>query len=58
MEYLEDRSMVKTAEDFIMLGASSSSLSGKVYLVRCGKAEPVKRKQWLLEQLKTMRQGK
>jgi Family of unknown function (DUF5329) len=55
MEYMEGRNMVKTTEDFIIQGASSSSMSGKAYLVRCGKAEAVESKQWLLEQLKTMR---
>ena len=58
MEYMEDRNMVKTTEDFVLLGASTSSMSGKAYLVRCGKAEAVESKKWLLDQLKAMRQAK
>ena len=58
MDYMEGRNIVKTTEDFIIKGASSSSMSSKAYLVRCGKSEAVESKQWLLEQLKTIRQGK
>ena len=58
MEYMESRKLIKTTEDFIIQGASSSSMSGRSYLVRCGKAETLESKQWLMEQLKAMRQGK
>jgi Family of unknown function (DUF5329) len=54
-EYLEGKSLVNSAEDFISLGASTSSSSGKPYLVRCGSSQPVESKVWLQEQLKTIR---
>ncbi|MFP8778349.1 DUF5329 family protein [Hydrogenophaga sp. RWCD_12] len=58
LEYLEDKDLVKTTEDFITLGASTSSSSGKAYQVRCGDAVAVESKVWLLEQLKSVRRGK
>jgi hypothetical protein len=58
LESLEGRKMIKTTEDFINLGASSSSTSGKAYMVRCGKTDAMESKQWLQEQLKAMRQTK
>ncbi len=58
LEYLEGKSLVKTADDFILLGASTSSSSGKPYMVRCGEAAPVESQVWLQEQLKVLRQGK
>lgn len=58
LEYLEDKNMVKSAEDFIKLGASSSSISGKPYLVRCGSTPAVESKLWLQSQLTANRQAK
>ena len=58
LEYLEGKNLVKSAEDFINLGASTSSSSGKAYLVRCGSAQAVESKAWLLSQLSTLRQAK
>ena len=58
LEYLEGKNLVKSAEDFINLGASTSSSSGKPYLVRCGSAQAVESKAWLLNQLSTLRQAK
>lgn len=57
LEYLEDKDLVKTTEDFIALGASASSASGKAYLVRCADAPAVESRVWLLEQLKAVRRG-
>lgn len=58
LEYLESKSLVKTAEDFIQLGAATSSSSGKPYLVRCGTAPAVESKAWLQARLVELRQGR
>lgn len=58
LEYLEGKNLVKTAEDFIQLGASTSSYSGKPYLVRCGTAPAAESKVWLLSQLTAIRHAK
>lgn len=58
LEHLERKSLVKSSEDFISLGASTSSSSGKTYLVRCGSAQPVESRTWLGEQLSVQRQRK
>lgn len=55
LDYLEGKSAITTTEQFIDLGASGSSMSGKPYQVRCGAAAPVSSKQWLLERLKVIR---
>lgn len=55
LEYLEKKDLVKSAEQFIELGASASSSSGKPYLVRCGTAAPVESKAWLGAELKAIR---
>jgi Family of unknown function (DUF5329) len=58
LEYLEKKEMVKTAEDFIKLGASTSSLSGNPYLVRCADGQSVESKRWLQDKLKMIRESK
>ncbi len=58
LDYLEGKGLIHTTEEFIQAGASTSSMSGQPYLVRCGTAQPVESKTWLLEQLKVVRQGK
>jgi len=55
LEYLEDRGMVQTTEQFIERAASGSSMSGQPYLVRCGNGAPVQSGQWLRSQLQDMR---
>jgi hypothetical protein len=55
LEYLEDRNLVQTTEQFIDRAATGSSLSGKPYLVRCGSAQPVESRTWLTQQLKALR---
>ncbi|HJV93476.1 MAG TPA: DUF5329 domain-containing protein [Azonexus sp.] len=55
LEYLERRNAVGRTEQFIELGASTSSFSGKPYLVKCPNADPVASSEWLLTQLKTIR---
>ncbi len=53
--YLENKNLIKSAEDFIELGASASSSSGKAYQVKCGNASVVESKVWLSEKLKALR---
>ncbi|MFO1313055.1 MAG: DUF5329 domain-containing protein [Burkholderiales bacterium] len=55
LEYLEDRGAVSSAEQFIELAASSSSVTGQPYLVRCGNDAPVPSGKWLLGQLQAVR---
>lgn len=54
--HLERRSAIGTAEDFIALGASESSMSGRPYRVRCADAEPVDARSWLQRRLDALRQ--
>lgn len=55
LKYLERDHEVGSTEQFIAQAATSSSFSGKPYLVRCAGAEPVESAQWLGGQLKTER---
>jgi hypothetical protein len=55
LQRLEERGAVRTAEDFVELAASNSSMSGTTYLVRCGTGEPVASGAWLMAKLKLMR---
>lgn len=55
LDYLEKKSLVKRTEDFIEGAASSSSMSGKAYQVRCAGASPVDSGGWMRSQLKAIR---
>ncbi|KQV52922.1 hypothetical protein ASC95_09025 [Pelomonas sp. Root1217] len=55
LDYLEGKDMVQTAEQFIERGASTSSTSGKPYLVRCAGKAPVESAQWLKAELQQVR---
>ena len=55
LAYLEDRGAVQTAEQFIDLAASNSSMTGEPYLVRCAGGAPVQSRVWLSAQLKALR---
>ena len=55
--YLLDRRQVGSAEDFITLAASKSSISGESYRVRCGDAPPVPSAEWLGTELVRLRAG-
>lgn len=57
LKYLEDRGAVQSAEQFIELAATASSMSGQPYLVRCGDGTPIPSAAWLLSQLQVMRSG-
>lgn len=55
LDYLEGKGMVHSTEQFIELGASTSSSSGKDYQVKCGTAEAQPSAGWLRRQLEQMR---
>jgi hypothetical protein len=46
-EMLAGSDRINSAEDFIEQAATSSSLSGRPYQVRCGGGEPIASSQWL-----------
>ena len=52
------RDDIGTTEEFIEYSATKSTMSGKFYLVRCGSADAVKTKEWLLKELKRFRENK
>ena len=54
-QWLVGRDRIRTAEDFIELAATRSSLSGKEYAVRCAGEAPVSSNSWLSEQLRRYR---
>jgi hypothetical protein len=55
LKYLEDRGMVRSTEQFIELAGSSSSTTGKPYLVKCGGGAAVESGTWLRSQLDVLR---
>jgi hypothetical protein len=55
-KYLLKKDMVKTAEDFIRLGATESSVSHEPYKVRCGEQEQLSQA-WLSAELIRYRQA-
>lgn len=54
-DYLADKGRIGTAEDFIEMAATRSSMSGKPYLVKCGAQLPVHSADWLGARLKEVR---
>ena len=57
-DYLLRKHMISTAESFVELGATGSSMSGKPYQVRCaGDAAPVPSSTWLSAELQRYRKG-
>lgn len=57
LDYLEKKNLVKRTEDFIEGAASSSSMSGKAYQVRCAAGKAVESEGWMRSQLKVIRGG-
>lgn len=51
--FLDD---IKTAEDFIRLSASKSTISGKPYTVKCKEQPTITSEEWLMQELIRMRQ--
>ena len=58
LQYLEDRNLVQTTEQFIDRAAAQSSMSGKPYQVRCGNEAPMESRTWMTKELKAMRAAK
>ena len=54
-DYLRRRDLVASAEQFIERAATSSSMSGKAYSVRCPGQAAVPSAQWLGARLSTLR---
>jgi|TARA_B110000116_G_C16793765_1_gene565370 hypothetical protein len=54
-DYYEDD--IETAEDFIRLSASKSTMTRRAYTIECPEQSPVTSASWLLEQLAKYRQG-
>lgn len=55
LDYLAGKEAVASSEQFITLGASRSSISGRPYRVKCADAAPVDSGIWLIEQLQAVR---
>lgn len=55
LNYLIDKKKVDGTEQFIALAATSSSMSGKEYQVKCGAAQPVPSGTWLKTELQAIR---
>ncbi|RYG35742.1 MAG: hypothetical protein EON93_06125 [Burkholderiales bacterium] len=56
-DYLLKKKLVTSTESFIELAATKSSMSGKAYQVRCGKAAPVSSQSWFTNKLTGLRSG-
>ena len=54
-DYLLARDKLGSAEDFISLAATRSSMSGEAYAIRCGSTTPVPSAQWLEAELRRIR---
>jgi len=54
-DYLLRRKLVTSTESFVDLAATKSSMSGKAYQVRCGKAAPVSSQSWFTSKLRELR---
>jgi hypothetical protein len=55
LDYLEKRDLLTTADSFIALAATKSSMSGKPYQVRCPGEAAVPSSEWLGTQLEQIR---
>lgn len=53
--YLAERGRLGSAEEFVSLAASKSSITGEPYLIRCGAAAPVTSAAWLDGELRKVR---
>ena len=57
-QYLLDKGMVASSEDFIERAASESSMSGIAYRVRCGSNPAVNSVDWFGAELEKYRKGR
>lgn len=55
LDYLTARDAVHSTEAFIEMAASSSSLTGQPYRVKCGAEAPVESRRWLEARLAVIR---
>ena len=55
LDYLIDKGAVVSTEQFIERAATKSSVSGRVYQVRCGSNPPVPSSAWLHSELQDLR---
>jgi hypothetical protein len=56
-KYAYARSRVRSAEDFIRLAASRSSMTGEPYVVRCGSTRSLS-EDWLMDELRRYRKDR
>ena len=56
-DYVENKTSAKTAEEFIDLAASKSSITGDPYQVKCAGQNSVPSSVWLLKQLDEIRKS-
>lgn len=55
LDYMVERKMLGSADEFIAHAATGSSMSGKPYLIRCGSGEATPSADWLRAELRRMR---
>lgn len=55
VDYMVKRNMLGSTEEFISKAATSSSISGQAYQIRCGASEPMASATWLTGELKRIR---
>src|SRR5262245_14483437 len=55
VDYMVKRNMLGSTEEFISKAATSSSVSGQAYQIRCGAGEPMASAVWLTSELKRIR---
>ena len=53
--YLHEKGLAETAEEFITNVAAKSDVSGEQYQIRCGSQTPVPSTQWLMVELQRLR---
>lgn len=56
-QYLLDKGLLSSAESFIAMAATKSSLSGTPYQVRCGKADTIESATWFSNELQNYRKN-
>jgi len=54
-DYYNDKGKIKSAEDFIRLSATRSTMSGSKYMISCPGEAKVESGKWLLKELKRYR---
>jgi hypothetical protein len=55
LDYLEQKGLVQSTEQFIEMAGSTSSVTGQPYLVRCGNGAVVRSATWLTSQMQALR---